>query len=41
MGQVVGSRTQQAKGLAKEVEGKAQKGLGYAKERLKDSGRQV
>ena len=37
-GQAVGSTTQQAKGLAKEVAGKAQKGLGDAKEALKDSG---
>ena len=39
--QIVGSRTPQANGLAKEVEGKAQKGLGDAKETLKESGRKV
>ena len=34
-GQVVGSTTQQAKGLAKEAEGKAQKGLGDVKDAVR------
>ncbi len=38
-GELVGSKSQQAKGLTKEVEGKAQKGVGDAKEALKDAGR--
>jgi len=35
-GKVVGSNEQQAKGLANQVEGKAQAGLGDAKEVIKD-----
>ena len=35
-GKLVGSSTQQAKGLEKQVEGKLQKGLGDAKEAIKD-----
>lgn len=34
-GKVVGSTEQQAKGLAKQVEGKTQKGFGDAKEAVK------
>ena len=36
-GEVTGSTTQQAKGLAKEVEGKTQKKVGDAKEILGDN----
>jgi uncharacterized protein YjbJ (UPF0337 family) len=35
-GKLTGSKEQQAKGLGKQVEGKAQKGLGDAKEYIKD-----
>jgi len=38
-GEAVGSKNQQAKGMAKEVEGQAQKGVGNAKENFKDAGR--
>lgn len=34
-GELVGSKSQQAQGIAKEVEGKAQKGVGNARETLK------
>lgn len=40
-GEFVGSKSQKAKGLTKEVEGKAQKGVGDAKEALKDAGRRA
>lgn len=36
-GKVIGSPEQRAKGLAKQVEGKTQKGIGNAKETLKDA----
>lgn len=36
-GEVIGSTEQQAKGLAKQVDGKAQKSVGNAKEVLKDT----
>lgn len=36
-GKLVGSKEQQAKGLLKQVEGKAEKALGDAKEVLKDA----
>ena len=35
-GKIVGSKEQQAKGLEKQVEGKVQKGVGDAKEFVKD-----
>jgi len=35
-GEVVGSTSQQAKGLEKQVEGKVQKGVGDAREAAKD-----
>jgi uncharacterized protein YjbJ (UPF0337 family) len=35
-GKIVGSKEQQAKGLEKQVEGKVQKGVGDAKESVKD-----
>ncbi|MEC5215277.1 uncharacterized protein YjbJ (UPF0337 family) [Actimicrobium sp. GrIS 1.19] len=35
-GKLTGSQDQQAKGLGKQVEGKVQKGLGDAKEFIKD-----
>jgi uncharacterized protein YjbJ (UPF0337 family) len=37
VGAAIGSETQQAKGLGKQMEGKAQKAFGNAKENLKDS----
>jgi uncharacterized protein YjbJ (UPF0337 family) len=40
-GQAIGSKTQQAKGLGREAEGKAEKGLGDAKETIKNSGRKA
>lgn len=36
-GELVGSKEQQAKGLAKQAEGKVQKGVGDAKEGVKDA----
>ena len=36
-GKLVGSEEQQAKGLAKQVEGKVQKGVGDVKQSVKDS----
>jgi uncharacterized protein YjbJ (UPF0337 family) len=36
-GEIVGSTEQQAKGIAKQVEGKTQKGYGDAKEAVKDA----
>lgn len=36
IGEAVGSESQQAKGLGKQVEGKAQKAFGNAKETLKN-----
>lgn len=36
IGEAVGSESQQAKGLGKQLEGKAQKAFGNAKENLKD-----
>lgn len=36
-GELVGSKEQEAKGIAKQVEGKTQKGYGDAKEALKDA----
>jgi uncharacterized protein YjbJ (UPF0337 family) len=38
-GEVIGSTEQQAKGLAKQVEGKTQKNYGDAKEVIKDANR--
>jgi uncharacterized protein YjbJ (UPF0337 family) len=38
VGQAIGSTEQRAKGLAKQVEGKAEKKLGDAKEVLKNAG---
>ena len=38
-GKLVGNEKLQAKGLAKQVSGKLQKGLGDAKEILKDAGK--
>ena len=38
VGKVVGSSEQQAKGLNKQAEGKLQKGVGDAKEAVKDLG---
>lgn len=38
-GELVGSKTQQAKGIEKQAEGKAQKAFGDAKERAKDATR--
>ena len=35
-GKLTGSKEQQAKGLGKQIEGKAQKGLGDAEEFIKD-----
>ncbi|SEO44075.1 CsbD family protein [Nitrosovibrio sp. Nv6] len=37
MGELTGSKEQQAKGLAKQGEGKIQKGVGDAKESVKDA----
>lgn len=37
-GKLTGSSKQQAEGLGKQVEGKLQKGLGDAKEAIKDNG---
>lgn len=37
VGQVTGSRTEQAKGIGKQVAGTAQKAYGDAKETLKDA----
>ncbi len=39
IGEAVGSKSQQAKGMQKEVEGKTQKAFGDTKEALKDSPR--
>jgi len=36
-GKLVGSQSQQAKGLEKQVEGKSEKALGDAKEMVKDT----
>ncbi len=36
-GEVIGSTEQQAKGVAKQIDGKAQKNVGDAKEVLKDA----
>ena len=38
-GEMVGSKTHQAKGIEKQAEGKAQKAFGDAKERAKDATR--
>jgi uncharacterized protein YjbJ (UPF0337 family) len=40
-GQAIGSKTQQAKGLEREAEGKAEKEFGNAKETIKNSGRKA
>lgn len=37
VGEAVGSREHQAKGLGKQIEGKAQKATGNAKENIKDA----
>lgn len=39
VGEAIGSETQQAKGLGKQLEGKAQKAVGNAKEVIKDAGK--
>lgn len=39
VGNVTGNKTQEAKGVAKQVEGKTQKGYGDAKEAVKDATR--
>lgn len=41
MGEMMGSKEQQAKGLAREAEGKMQKKMGDVKETLKDQGKKT
>lgn len=40
-GKLVGNKEQEAKGLLKQVEGKAEKGLGDVKEIVKDAARKL
>ena len=40
-GELIGSKNQQAKGVAKETEGKSQQGLRDLKEALKNTGRKT
>jgi uncharacterized protein YjbJ (UPF0337 family) len=40
-GELIGSPEQQAKGLARQAEGKVQKGYGNAKESVKDADREA
>ncbi|MDB6060935.1 MAG: ral stress protein CsbD [Verrucomicrobiaceae bacterium] len=39
VGEAVGSKSQQAKGIGKQIEGNAQKAVGNAKESIKDERR--